>query len=626
MICSLDFWTPNINPFKDPRWGRGQETPGEDPYHLQQYVYQLLRGLEGDEDDPYKRVVAACKHWAAYDLEGEGETSRHEFNAVVSPQDLSDYYSPTFKTCARDANVGSFMCSYNAVNGIPACASDYLMQTLLREHWGWEADDHWITGDCAAVEDIFKNHKYADNGPEGVALAIKAGTDIDCGTAYAEHLPAAVEQGLVEEADLDRALSRLYTSLITLGYFDDPAEQPYRQLTFDAVNSAHAQELAYTAAVEGTVLVKNDGVLPLSSNVTVGVIGPLANATTQMQGNYEGVAPFLHSPLYGAEQQGFGVNYAKGTEVDTDDESGFDAAIEAAEDSDVIVFVGGIDNDIEAESNDRKSISWPGNQLDLVAELRELGKPLIVLQLGGGQIDSSSLLNGDSAANALLWGGYPGQDGGLAIFDIIAGKEAPAGRLPVTQYPEGYVDEIPITDMTLRPGDNSPGRTYKWYSGKPVVEFGHGLHYTNFTLDWAKDPEQTEFDIQELVGTSNSTSLDLLEFKTFEVDVSNEGSTSSDFVVLAFVKTTNAGPEPYPNKSLVSYERVFDVAGGSSETASLTVTLGSLARADENGDLVLFPGDYTLVLDVPEQLTFEFELTGEEGILEEWPQEKPQEK
>lgn len=562
----------------------------------------------------------------AYDIEGDEDegNSRHEFNAVVSSQDLSDYYSPPFKTCARDAKVGSFMCSYNAVNGIPACASDYVMQTLLRENWGWEADDHWITGDCGAVGDIFENHKYVDNGPEAVALAIKAGTDLDCGTDYAEQLPEAFEQGLVEEADLDRALSRLYTSLITLGYFDDPAEQPYRQLDFDAVNTPHAQELAYTAAVEGTVLVKNDGVLPLSPNVTIGVIGPLANATTQMQGNYFGVAPFLYSPLYGAEQQGFTVNYAQGTEVDTDDDSGFNEAIEAAEDSDVIVFVGGIDNDIEAESNDRESISWPGNQLDLVAELRELGKPLIVLQLGGGQVDSSYLLDGDYAVNALLWGGYPGQAGGLAIFDIITGKESPAGRLPVTQYPEEYVNEIPITDMTLRPGDDSPGRTYKWYTGKPVVEFGHGLHYTNFTLDWAEDPEQTEFDIQELVGDSNSNStsaLDLLEFKTFDVDVINEGSTSSDFVILAFVKTSNAGPEPYPNKSLVSYSRVYGVAGGSSEMASLTVTLGSLARADENGDLVLYPGDYKLILDVPEQLTFEFELAGNEAVLEEWPQE-----
>lgn len=624
----MDFWTPNINPFKDPRWGRGQETPGEDPYHLQQYVAQLINGLQGDEGDPYKRVVASCKHWAAYDLEGDEEDgkSRHEFNAVVSPQDLSDYYSPPFKTCARDAGVGSFMCAYNAVNGIPACASDYVLQTLLREHWGWEADDHWVTSDCDAVDDIQNGHKYVDNGPEAVALAIKAGTDLDCGTFYADHMPDAIDQGLVEEADLDRALGRLYASLISLGYFDDSADQPYRQLTYDAVNTEDARSLAYTAAVEGTVLVKNDGTLPLEKNSVVGLIGPLANATTEMQGNYQGVAPFLYSPLFGAQLQDFTVNYAEGTKVDTDDEGGFDEAVKVAEEADVVVFVGGISGEIEGEGNDRTSISWPGNQLDLISELRETGKPVVVVQLGGGQVDSSSLLDGDSAINSLLWAGYPGQSGGTAIFDIIAGKEAPAGRLPTTQYPANYVNEIPITDMTLRPSGNSTGRTYKWYSGEPVVEFGHGLHYTNFTLDWAEEPAQTEFSIQELVGGSgdaNSTSkLDLIEFETFEVDVQNEGDTSSDFVVLAFVKTTNAGPEPYPNKSLVSYTRVHDVPASSSATASLKVNIGSLARASEEGDLTLYPGDYTLVLDVPEQLTFEFELTGQEAILEEWPRQE----
>ncbi|KAK2762591.1 hypothetical protein FQN54_000764 [Arachnomyces sp. PD_36] len=632
--AGLDYWTPNINPFKDPRWGRGQETPGEDPFHLQQYVLQLLNGLQGvDEDSPYKKIVATCKHWAAYDLEGEGETSRHRFDAIVSDQDMSDYYSPPFKTCARDANVGSVMCAYNSVNGIPACANEFILQTLLREHWAWEADDHWITGDCEAVGDIFKEHKYVDNGPEGVALALKAGTDLDCGSDFAEQMPDAVDQGLVEEADLDKALSRLYTSLITVGYFDDPAEQPYRQIGWDDVNSAPAHELAYTAAVEGTVLVKNDGVLPLSSNLTVAVVGPLADASYQMQGNYMGIAPFLYSPIYGAEQQGYEVNHAKGTDIDSDDDSGFDEAIEAAENSDVIVFVGGIDNGIESESHDRTSISWPGNQLDLVAELQATGKPVIVIQIGGGQVDSSTLLNGDSAVNALIWGGYPGQAGGLAIFDIISGKKSPAGRMPITQYPEAYVDEVPITDMTLRPSDDNPGRTYKWYSGKPVVEFGHGLHYTNFTLGWTEEPTETEFDIQALVeptpdsppapqSKAEGDPLDLIEFKTFEVNVSNEGDVSSDFVVLAFVKTANAGPEPYPNKSLVSYTRLHGVGAGFAQTASLKVTLGALARADEAGDLVLYPGDYTLVLDVPEQLTFEFTLTGEAAVLDEWPKEE----
>lgn len=624
-IIRLDFWTPNINPFKDPRWGRGQETPGEDTFHLQSYVAQLISGLQEDDKSQYRKVVSTCKHYAAYDLEGSGSTSRHEFNAVVTTQDLVEYYLPSFRTCAKDAKVGAFMCSYNAVNGIPSCANDYLLQTILRGHWGWNDTDKWVTSDCDAVSDVYSPHNYTSTAAQAVADSLKAGTDLDCGTFYLSNLGAALNQGLIEDADLDRALTRLYGSLIKLGYFDDPAQQPYRSLTWSDVNTGSSQQLAYKAAASGIVLLQNDGILPVTStDKKIALIGPWANASTQMQGNYAGVAPYLHGPLYAAQQSGLDVTYALGTAINSTDTSGFGEAISAANASDIIIYAGGIDNTIEAEGQDRLSIVWPGNQLDLISQLAGLGKPIVVLQMGGGQVDDSSLLmGGSSAVNALIWGGYPGQDGGTALIDIITGKVAPAGRLPITQYPADYINQVPITNMALRSGTDNPGRTYKWYSGSPVIEFGTGLHYTDFGFSWTAGTQSATLNIQDLLGNSQKQesdwdSIEKQIFQTFKVSVSNEGKVASDYVALLFLKT-DAGPTPAPFKTLVSYARVHDIGAGSSGTAILPVTLGSLARIDEDGNTNIYPGNYSVVLDVPGQITFNFTLTGDTATLEDWP-------
>jgi xylan 1,4-beta-xylosidase len=212
--AGLDFWTPNINPFKDPRWGRGQETPGEDPLHLSRYVYQLVQGLQGGLDpQPYLKLAADCKHYAAYDLEDWEGIDRFHFDANVTTQDMSEYYLPPFKTCVRDAKVASVMCSYNRVNGVPACASSYLLQTVLRDDWGF-GDDRWVTGDCGAIDNIFSTHNYSKSYPEAAAAALKAGTDIDCGGVFAKHLPAALDKSLIVRADLEKALIRQYASLV----------------------------------------------------------------------------------------------------------------------------------------------------------------------------------------------------------------------------------------------------------------------------------------------------------------------------------------------------------------------------------------------------------------------------
>lgn len=620
--AGLDFWTPNINPYRDPRWGRGQETPGEDPYHLQNYVYSLLSGLEGPKDEPYKRIVATCKHYAGYDLENWNGITRHEFDAQISTQDLSEFYTPSFRTCARDAKVGAFMCTYNMVNGMPTCGNPYFLDTLLRDHWNWRGIGNWVTGDCGAVEDIYKYHNYTKDAASAAALALNAGTDLDCGETYPEGLPAAFDQDQVKESTLDQALVRLYSSLVHLGYFDPEGSQKYRRLGWSDVNQPHAQELAYKAAVEGIVLLKNDGFLPVKpEGQKVAVVGPWSQATGQMQGNYLGVAPFLHSPLYGAQQQDWQVSQANGTFIQSTNRTGFDDAISAAKDADVIFYVGGIDNTIELEGLDRMNISWPQNQLDLIDELTKLDKKLVVVQMGGGQLDDTPLKNNDKI-NAILWGGYPGQDGGVAIFDIITGKAAPAGRLPVTQYPAEYADQVPMTDMSLRPSDSNPGRTYRWYD-KAVYQFGYGLHYTDFEVSF-KGNKDKKYKVDQVIHSGKKVeNLDQKVFDTFKVEVENKGDVTSDYVALAFIKTDNAGPAPYPLKTLAGYTRAFSIHPGEKRKVDIDVPIGQVARVDEKGNRVLYPGDYTLEIDVDGAnggASVSFSVSGDPFTIEEFPQ------
>jgi len=270
---------------------------------------------------------------------------------------------------------------------------------------------------------------------------------------------------------------------------------------------------------------------------------------------------------------------------------------------------------------DRYNVTWPGNQLQLIGELAALGKPFVVAQFGGGQVDDTEI-KANASVNSLIWAGYPGQSGGQALFDIISGKVAPAGRLVTTQYPADYVYEIPMTDMNLRPnanGTSSPGRTYKWYTGAPVYEFGYGLHYTNFTYAWTKAPAST-YDIQTLVSAASGTAhIDLAPFDTLSVEVTNAGGVTSDYSALLFVNGTY-GPAPYPNKALAAYTRLHNVAAGAAQTATFDVVLNQIARADEYGNFWLYPGAYELALDTTRELTAQFMLTGDAYQLTYFPQ------
>ncbi|KAI3615447.1 glycoside hydrolase family 3 protein [Moniliophthora roreri] len=620
----IDFYSPNVNPFRDPRWGRGQETPGEDPFHVGRYVHQYITGMQGGVNPkPYLKVIADCKHWAAYDVENWHGNDRGAFNAIVSTQDLAEYYSPSFQSCVRDAKAASVMCSYNRVNDVPSCVNDYLLQALVRDFWGL-GDEQSIVGDYGAVGTIAWGHRYTGI-VNASALALKAGLDIDLGTDLQNNLAQAMNESLISEDDLRRALFRQYHSLIRTGFFDPPEIQSYRQLRWSDVNTPQAQDLAYRAAVQGMVLLKNDGTLPLNSSaLKVALIGPFSNATSQMQSSYAQPAPFVISPLQAFRDAGsFEVAWAYGTAINSTDTSGFAAAIEAAQNSDVIIYAGGMDLSIEDEQRDREEITWTGNQLDLIKALAAVGKPFIVVSMGGGQVDCSWLRD-DDRVNSLVWAGLPSQSGGTALLDILTGKQSPAGRLPVTQYPASYVDEVPMTDMSLRPKEgSSPGRTYKWYTGEAVYEFGFGLHYTTFRFAWV-DNTATSYDIQELVAAAESSDApypDVAILDTFEVEVTNTGGVTSDFVALLFSRT-EAGPSPAPLKELVSYTRLRGIAPAQGAIASLEVTLGSIARTDEQGNKVLYPGEYELLFDLgsggANRKTVI--LTGKEARILAWPQ------
>lgn len=433
-------------------------------------------------------------------------------------------------------------------------------------------------------------------------------------------MPAAYEQGLFNQSTLDAALIRQYASLVRTGYFNGP-EAPYRNLTFtNAVNLPSSQQLARRAAAEGIVLLKNNGtLLPLKKNLTLALIGSWANATSQMQSSYTGRAPYLHSPVYAAEQLGYKVNYAQGPSGQGDPTTdSWNDIWPAAQSADVIVYIGGVDNTTEAEGMDRVSIAWMGDQLDLIGELASVGKPMLVVQMGGGQLDSSPIASNPNITS-LLWAGVPGQDGGSAIFDVLTGAVPPAGRLPTTQYPSIYTQQVPMTNMSLRPGENNPGRTYKWYNGTAVYEFGHGLHYTNFSTELAAPLPRTNFSIAALVAGCNNADKTTCPFHTFPINVHNDGNITSDYVALGFLAGT-FGLAPHPKKSLVAYQRLHNIAPGSTQTAQLNLTLNSLARVDAMGNTVLYPGQYSLMIDTQPLTVVNFTLSGMEAMLDEWPQ------
>lgn len=428
--AGLTYWSPNVNILRDPRWGRGQETPGEDPVLAAKYAAAYVRGLQGNNNNNNNlKVAASCKHYTAYDLENWNGVDRFHFNAKVTAQDMEDTFTIPFRSCVREGRVASVMCSYNQVNGVPTCADPLLLRKTIRSAWGLKG---YIVSDCDSVGVFFNTQHYTRTPEEAAAAAIKAGLDLDCGPFLAEHTQNAVQKQLLMESDVDGALTNTITVQMRLGMFDG-SRHPYAKLGPEDVCTASHQKLALQAARQGIVLLKNDGpALPLSQQRlgSVAVIGPNSDATVTMIGNYAGVPCGYTSPLQGIGKYARTIHNEGCVGVGCEKDDLFGGAIEAASKADATVLVMGLNQSIEAEFVDRVGLLLPGRQQELVTKVAAASKgPVVLVLMSGGPLDVSFAQN-DPKIGAILWAGYPGQAGGAAIADVIFGAHNP-GMVPL---------------------------------------------------------------------------------------------------------------------------------------------------------------------------------------------------
>ncbi|XP_058738832.1 probable beta-D-xylosidase 2 [Vicia villosa] len=565
--AGLTYWSPNVNIFRDPRWGRGQETPGEDPVLAGIYAARYVKGLQGTDGNKLK-VAACCKHFTAYDIDNWNGVDRFHFNAQVSKQDIEDTFDVPFRMCVKEGNVASVMCSYNQVNGVPTCADPNLLKKTVRGQWGL---DGYIVSDCDSVGVFFNNQHYTSTPEEAAADAIKAGLDLDCGPFLGIHTQDAVKKGLLTEAHVNGALVNTLTVQMRLGMFDgEPSAHAYGNLgPKDVCKPAH-QELALEAARQGIVLLKNTGPsLPLSSqkHKTVAVIGPNSNVTVTMIGNYAGIACGYTSPLQGIGRYAKTIHQQGCANVACRDDKSFGPALDAARKADATVLVIGLDQSIEAETVDRVGLLLPGHQQDLVSKVAAASKgPTILVLMSGGPVDITFAKN-DPRIAAILWAGYPGQAGGAAIADILFGTADPGGKLPVTWYPQEYLKNLAMTNMAMRPSTvGYPGRTYRFYKGPVVYPFGHGLTYTHFVHTLASAPTIVSVPIHgHRHGNNTNISNKAIRVTharcgklsiTLHVDVKNVGSRDGTHTLLVFSAPPNGGAHWVPQKQLVTFEKV----------------------------------------------------------------------
>ncbi|XP_054799992.1 beta-xylosidase/alpha-L-arabinofuranosidase 2-like [Prosopis cineraria] len=608
-LAGLTFWSPNINIFRDPRWGRGQETPGEDPLLSSKYATGYVKGLQQtDNGDPNKlKVAACCKHYTAYDLDNWKGVDRYHFNAVVTQQDLDDTFQPPFKSCVLDGNVASVMCSYNQVNGKPTCADPDLLKGVIRGNWKLNG---YIVSDCDSVEVLFDDQHYTKTPEEAVAKSILAGLDLNCGKFLGQYTENAVKQGLVDEASIDKAVSNNFATLMRLGFFDgDPSKQPYGNLGPKDVCTEANRELAREAARQGIVLLKNSpGSLPFNAKTikSLAVIGPNANATRTMIGNYEGIPCSYTSPLQGLTAL-VPTSYAAGCADVKCASAELDDAKKIAAAADATVLVVGASLAIEAESLDRLNILLPGQQQLLISAVANVSKgPVVLVIMSGGGMDVSFAKN-DDKITSILWVGYPGEAGGAAIADVIFGFHNPSGRLPMTWYPQSYLDNVPMTNMNMRPDPATgyPGRTYRFYKGETVFSFGDGISYSKFEHTLVKAPELVTVSLADHPCKSNNSleceSLDVVDEHerycsnlTFEVHliVKNKGKMSSTHTVFLF--SSPPAVHNAPQKHLLGFEKV-NLAGKSKGLVRFKVDVcKDLSVADEVGKRKVALGQHLL--------------------------------
>lgn len=614
----LTFWSPNVNIFRDPRWGRGQETYGEDPYLTGRLGVAFIKGLQGD-DPKYLKVAACAKHFAVH---SGPESLRHEFDAVVSQKDLRETYLPAFRDCVVEGKVESVMGAYNRTNGEPCCASPTLLQKILRDEWGFSGH---VVSDCGAINDIHAHHKATSTPEESAALAVKNGCDLNCGRVF-ESLGNAVKQGLLTEDDIDTALRRLLRTRFKLGMFDPEEDVPYAQIPYEVNDCEEHRQLALRTARESMVLLKNEGgLLPLDSSKirSIAVIGPNADSRTVLLGNYFGIPSRYVTALEGIRRRvapGTKVYYAEGCTLSGKQHDfvwgarpthGFAEALAAAERSDVVVMCLGISAELEGEEGsvansdgggDRRDLGLPGVQQQLLEAVCAVGKPVVLVLFSGSPL---AVNWAQEHVPAILQAWYPGEEGGTAIANVLFGDYSPAGRLPITFVKS--VDQLPeFTDYSMQ------GRTYRYMTEEPLYPFGYGLSYAQFEYS------------NLVIDRPKASTADTV---TVSVTVKNISERESDEVVQLYLKDLEASCV-VPNWELQGFTRVT-LKPGEAKQVVFTLEPRQLALIDNDGKRVLEPGVFRVAVgghqpdSRSEQLTGTGVLTAEFEVVGDGPVELP---
>lgn len=633
------YWAPVINLAREPRWGRNLETPGEDPYLVGQYAIQFTQGMQTSPDDPrYLQASACCKHYVLNSMEstnepdGESE-NRGAVNSNVTQQDLLDSYMAPFQDCVEQGKVSGLMCSYNAVNGEPSCANDWLLKDTARGEWGF---DGYITSDCDAIGDPAMHTKYPD--PEqAVAASIRAGTDNDCGGSYGNHVPGALNSSLISEADIDQRLMMLWRVRLRLGHFD-PISPLDNIMPSETVCTESSVAISMQGSIQSAALLKNENkALPLMSGTAAGqiaVIGP--NANYSLRTGYYGPKVVCGGKFWTAldavSKYASDVKYAVGVPNATStDTSQIPAAVELAEASDTVVLVLGTSLDWAREGHDATQINFTSAQQQLIDQtLAAAKKPVVVLLMTAVPLDISALL-ASPKVGAVLHLGQPSVTI-LGVAELIFGKVSPAGRTVQTFYKAEYQDQISIFDFNMRPGPSTfarpdcfnaanpaacprgtnPGRTHRFFTGAPVVPFGFGLSYTTFSYTLAQLPGiapavslaavQRLLDATSAAGRTFPSSHLVNEaapLVSYAVNVTNTGDVDADDVVLGLLKPPGGGANGVPLQTLFGFERVHVKAG---ETVSVYIypSLVDFTQVGPDGARRVLGGDYTVAFGVQE--------------------------
>lgn len=570
----LTFWSPNVNIFRDPRWGRGQETYGEDPYLTGKLGVAFVRGLQG-KDPKYLKTAACAKHFAVH---SGPEGKRHEFNAVASKKDMEETYLPAFKELV-DAGVEGFMGAYNRTNGEPCCGSKTLIKDLLREQWHFSG---YFTSDCWAIADFHLHHRVTSTPLQSVALALKNGCDLNCGNTYA-YILQALQEGLITEEEIRTSCIRLMKTRMKLGMFDK--ETPFDSIDYTVIDCKEHQELNLEVARKSLVLLKNNHILPLQKDnlKNVAVIGPNANSITALNGNYHGTANQYHTVLDAvrAALPGVRVNYSKGCHLYEEklEDPGYSgdclAEVKAQTDlADVVILVVGMDETIEGEeilgkegfTGDKKDLLLPKSQRDLIKTVCERNTPVILVNMTGSSIDFAE----GCSADAIIQAWYPGAMGGKAISDLIFGEYSPSGKLPVTFYRnDNYLPDFEDYSME--------NRTYKFIKERPLYPFGYGLSYTSFTYTDPRVDKKILHPGEDLC---------------FKVTVKNTGEREADEIVQCYLRDENASVR-VPKHKLCGMERVHLQSGEEAEV-TFTVDGSQFAIITEEGEHTFETGMFTV--------------------------------